>query len=611
MATFFLYQESLPWQESYETLRSTVTDIEALRYGDELTLPKESSVYLMLDDETFIDFVQKFSSTPSQLFIIPCKENPLQQEAFAIPPQLSKALALYTQKECSYIDTIVRCNETVALGCVRIGKSEIIKKGFFSYLQALSKVHLLPLHIATKEGQEIQSATLFIEAGNEATLTKRRLAFFKASDNQCSRIAAVIYAPRSLIQALRLRFFRHNAENQPLPDGIGVLKSQALHIASLDGSPLDLHLNTKLLSTKTVELVAQKVSLRIATGSRCVKAQESKESIRIQKLPTSDELINFYAKKHLPLLPIADEQDFAELFSKLRQNAKMGIAYSVLLIISVLMATTGLFQNAAPTIIGAMILAPLMGPIVALAMAAVRFDGSLFRQSIKTLIISLFLALMLSATFAYLLPFFHVTNQMAMRTHPTLLDLAVAILAGIAAAYGYANSKVGESLAGVAIAVALVPPLCVAGIGIGWADWGLFMGSFLLFLANVIGIIVAAGVVFYLMGFASQKYAAAAFFIKILMLSFIIIPLWLSTQSFVAEEQIYQKIATLNKNYYPKHIRVKIANIVQRGDILEVEADVIVAKDLNSVTKKEIIRELRSVLPTNAVLIIRYEETYN
>ena len=610
MATFFLYQESLRWQESYETLRSTITDIEARRYSDELTLPAQSTVYLMLDDGTFIDFVQRFSSTPMQLFIIPCKENPLQQEAFAIPSELSKALALYTQKDCSYIDTIVRCNETVALGCVRIGKSEIIKKGFFSYLRALSKIHLLPVHIATKEGQEIQSATLFIETGNEADLTKRRLAFFKASDNQCSRIAAVIYAPRSLVQALRLRFFRHNAENKPLPDGIGVIKSQAMHIASLDGSPLDLHLNTKLLSAKTVELVAQKVSLRIATGIRCVKAQESKESIRIQKLPTSDELINFYTKKHLPLLPIADEQDFAELFSKLRQNAKMGIAYIVLLIVSVLMATTGLFQNSAPTIIGAMILAPLMGPIIALAMAAVRFDGGLFRQSIKTLALSLLVALGLSAVFAYFLPFFHVTDQMAMRTHPNLLDLAVAILAGIAAAYGYANSKVGESLAGVAIAVALVPPLCVAGVGIGWMDIHLFAGSFLLFLANVIGIIVAAGIVFYLMGFASQKYAAAAFFIKMLMLSFIIIPLWLSTRTFFIEERIYAQIASLNHTIALSGTKIVIQKVTRDKERFVLNVRLVAAHPLSQKQKESLIEHIKKALPPHTALIIDYEEQY-
>ncbi len=601
----FVYQEDT--KEYKDTLQKSFT-IESVPFDKRLSIQPNSKVFLMLDDENFLAFVQKFSDLSCQIYILPFAKNPLQQKAFNIPSNFDEALQRYQEEKIAYTNTLLRCNEMTSIGCVTIGKSDVIQKDLLSFLKALLSLHLLPLKITTKEDQEFKSAALFIEAGNEALMTKKRLSFFKTSDNQCKRIAAIIYAPKSLLQALRLKFLPKNQENQPLPEGIGVIKSAKLLITSLDGQALDLHINGKLVSTKNVELESKEMAMQIATTFSCVSAEETKESIRIQKLPTNEELINFYTKKHLPLLPIAAEEDFAELFTKLRQNAKMSVAYTVLLIISVLMATTGLFQNSAPTIIGAMILAPLMGPIISLAMAAVRFDATLLRQSLKSVVLSTLLALLLSASFAALLSLRHITEQMAMRTHPTLLDLAVAILAGIAAAYGHANSKVGESLAGVAIAVALVPPLCVAGIGIGWMQPNLFFGSILLFLANVIGIIFAAGMVFYLLGFASQKYVAAAFFIKTIMVAFIIIPLWLSTRTFLTEENLYSKIALLNKNI--DSTTIQIEKITLQGNHMEVYVDIFASKRLSPTTKQALIKKIKKFVPPHTTIIVSNKERY-
>ena len=607
--TILLYQENAPHQEYALMLREAFGHVEAILYSDTLEIPPKSRLFVLLDDATFVRFLQRFSSLEAELFILPFASNPLAQKAYAIPSKPAQVVELYRHGNVSFIESLLRCNETIALGCVQIGKSETLHKKLWSYLASMWRTHLLPLRIATKEEQEIKTAALFIEAGNEAMLTKKRLSFFKMSDNRCKRIAAVIYAPKSIFQALRLKFLRHDRENQPLPEGVGVIKSQALHIASLDGSALDLRIDGKLASAKSVELAMELTNLRIASGHGCAQG-ELKESLRIQKLPTSEELLNFYAKKPLPLLPIAAEQDFAELFTKLRQNAKYTFTYALLLIISVLMATTGLFQNSAPTIIGAMILAPLMGPLVALAMGAVRFDGQLAADSFKTLTLSVVLALALAAAFAALLPIEHVTDQMAMRTHPTLLDLAVAILAGIAAAYGYANSKVGESLAGVAIAVALVPPLCVAGIGIGWMDAHLFWGALLLFLANVIGILFAAGVVFYLLGFASQRYAAAAFFIKGLMVALIVIPLWLSTRTFFAEERIYSQIAALNEKLQREDVHVRVEKVTLRGENLHVHVAIVADEELRGDKKRMVIEKIKKSLPKNAVLLVDSKTIY-
>jgi len=192
--------------------------------------------------------------------------------------------------------------------------------------------------------------------------------------------------------------------------------------------------------------------------------------------------------------------------------------------------------------------------------------------------------------FAFLLPYRHVTEQMALRMNPTLLDLAVAILAGIAGGYGYANSKVGESLAGVAIAVALIPPLCVAGIGLGWMDADMFWHALLLFFANIVGIAFAAGTVFYLLGFASSRYVAAAFMLKFSMIFVIIFPLYISTQNFFLYERIYDEVSRVSY----RAVELKIENIYKKEGKIYVEVELAAADEKMA---KEALKKLKERFP--------------
>ena len=135
-----------------------------------------------------------------------------------------------------------------------------------------------------------------------------------------------------------------------------------------------------------------------------------------------------------------------------------------------MLATLGLYQNSAAVVIGAMLLAPLMAPIISLAMGMLRQDMKMSRQSAVKIIVGVVIALLAAALLTLVFPHKPVTAEMLARVNPTLLDLGVAIFAGIAGAYTKAYKEILQSLAGVAIAVALVPPLAVAGIGIGRLD---------------------------------------------------------------------------------------------------------------------------------------------
>jgi uncharacterized hydrophobic protein (TIGR00271 family) len=226
-----------------------------------------------------------------------------------------------------------------------------------------------------------------------------------------------------------------------------------------------------------------------------------------------------------------------------------------------LLATFGLYLNSAAVIIGAMVLAPLMNPIVSISMGLLRSDRTLFNESAKTIVIGVLLALLASALIALLFPHKPVTEEMLGRLNPSLLDLAVAIISGIAAAYSKSFREVAQSLAGVAIAVALVPPLAVAGIGLGNADWYFFLQAFLLFSTNLVGIILAATFTFRVLGYSPVVRNKRGISFVILSLILITIPLSLSytqiVDTLVFEKNMEKERFLVNEKYLIiKNVRI-------------------------------------------------------
>ncbi len=624
---FFLHDHSLDKEKVRsvnETIEASVgekTETHIFKKGKS-SYPDGSLLFTMVPDEDFLAWIPHIKNAHVTIVILPYEGNPELQEEFNLPSKAEKLLQTLQEEKLHLSNRFLFCNGKPAIGCLSVGESEWIEEGFTSgrrqkiltLFKRLFTLRLRPIEMTTAKGQNIKTAALLVEAGRESVLTRRRPHFFKAEENQCWRSSAVIYAPQSVIETLKLRLFHARIKHtlsDSLPQGIGTIKSEGFTLTATDGKPLFLTCNRKNIKADTVEIESLKMEAEIVTGERDCAAFEEKESVRVQNLPTDSDSIAFFTKRTLPFIPIATESAFAKLFTKLKESAVMTTAYLILLIVSVLMATTGLFQNSSPTIIGAMILAPLMAPIIAFAMGAIRFDDYLITQSVKTILLSILIALTASAFLAWMLPFTHVTEQISMRTHPTLLDLAVAVLAGIAAAYGYANSKVGESLAGVAIAVALVPPLSVAGIGIGWGSWPLFSNAFLLFLANIVGIVFASGIMFYLMGFASRKYASTAFFVKLLMLAVIAVPLWLSTRTLVVEEKIYSTFRQIEETPPPlPGVLIHLQNIEKKHDGLHAIVSVTSTSTIGEKEKTAIKRYLKKQVGKDVHLIFIYRERY-
>jgi uncharacterized hydrophobic protein (TIGR00271 family) len=175
--------------------------------------------------------------------------------------------------------------------------------------------------------------------------------------------------------------------------------------------------------------------------------------------------------------------------------------YWLELIFSMGIATLGLITNSAAVVIGAMLISPLRGPIIASGLAIALGDFYLGIKSTINLVLSLLAAVSLSAFITWILPFHTPTSEILARVQPTSLDLGIAVLSGMAGSIVVCRGGRGggiTALPGVAIAVALMPPICVIGfgVGIGW-DGGIIRGAGLLFLTNLVAIIFSAFLVFF------------------------------------------------------------------------------------------------------------------
>jgi uncharacterized hydrophobic protein (TIGR00271 family) len=222
--------------------------------------------------------------------------------------------------------------------------------------------------------------------------------------------------------------------------------------------------------------------------------------------------------------------------------------FIVLLAGSTVIATFGLFQNSAAVIIGAMIIAPLMRPLVALSLATITADTALFRRAMLTLVVGSITGLFIATVMASFLRSLELSPEILGRTHPTLLDLGVALVAGAIGAYCQTNQKLADSLAGVAIAVALVPPLSVVGIGLALNEVSIWSGAALLYATNLIGITLAGSLVFLLMGYTPLQQAKKGLAISAAMTILLILPLALSMRELVLENQISAKVRSLLKD---------------------------------------------------------------
>ncbi|MBU1661448.1 MAG: TIGR00341 family protein, partial [Chloroflexi bacterium] len=208
------------------------------------------------------------------------------------------------------------------------------------------------------------------------------------------------------------------------------------------------------------------------------------------------------------LFPRLSVEEQLELREAMSNGAQPGVNYFVLIVLSCIIATLGLLLNSGAVIIGAMLVAPLMSPILAFSLGLVLGDVRLIRLSIEAGFKGVALAIIIAVFIGVFSPFKGLTDEIMARTQPTLLDLAVALASGMAGAYALARKDVSAALPGVAIAAALMPPLGAVGLGLSLGNAQVAGGAFLLFITNVGSISLAGAIVFTLLGVRPQTWRA-------------------------------------------------------------------------------------------------------
>ncbi|MGI9471728.1 MAG: TIGR00341 family protein [Rubripirellula sp.] len=192
--------------------------------------------------------------------------------------------------------------------------------------------------------------------------------------------------------------------------------------------------------------------------------------------------------------------DYADMMQGLRHGAELNADFLIMLGLAAAIASLGLLQDSPAVVIGSMLLAPLMTPMIACGLAIAQGNMKLGRRSMVSIGIGFLLTLSVSFVMALIAPGEEITMQIIARGNPNMLDLLIALLSAAAAAYALARPNVIGAVAGVAIATALVPPLCSAGISLAYGEFLNAQGAALLFVTNLVAIIVGAAITFRLLG---------------------------------------------------------------------------------------------------------------
>jgi uncharacterized hydrophobic protein (TIGR00271 family) len=450
------------------------------------------------------------------LGIVPMADQARLRRYLNLPKKDEDAIELALQAEPKPMD-LVLCNGEILLFRAVIGWLPVLDA-----LDELGPWELLKQ--AFRRGRRLRLYPYRFKTANDRQV--------RTACTGCMIVERHEASPFSMVEYLRFiyQLFFSLRKKSGLPGAVSYLQSRSFDIDS--DKEKEVYIDGELATTTPVKVETLPAAVRVNLGPALAEADSSgdpdKETIRVGNLREEKELARSIGS-NVPFFSYASEERFRDLFTALNEDANIHTHYVVFLLLSTFIATLGLYLSSAAVIIGAMVLAPLMAPLVSISMALLRADDKLFWRSLETIALGIALVLGAAALTSLIFPHQPITGEMESRLHPSLPDLFVAIFSGVAAAYARSYKEIARSLAGVAIAVALVPPLAVAGIGLGRGDPVFFSQSFLLFTTNLVGIVLAATLTFRVLGFSAALHGKRRFGAVALMLLLIAIPLVISS----------------------------------------------------------------------------------
>ena len=535
------------------------------------------------------------------LGVVPREKQRELKNTFDFPEELEARVDLALTPSEKRID-LLYCNDRLVLQEVVVGEvppldsfsSGMEKQSFWersnAFFRMIKKIKSLThtsFTVTTGKEKVLKFSAIGavgVEYNNRTFAAKLVANYLKFND---ARLTLIFLSPTSILEYMGYIFQSHILKRTPksLPNSVGYVHSNRLHIEAQN--VLEVTIDSIKNFQTPIVLETKSESLALSVGEKfwekSSKVKEIKESVKVDHLPCDNEL-STYLGKTIPLFSHASQEQFTALFSNLREESRLNSTFMTLLILATVIATFGLYINSASVIIGAMLLAPLMQPIVGVSMGLLRQDSALLVNGAKSIGVGVFAVLFSAMLISWFVPLEQLTSEMNGRLSPTILDLFVAIVSGVAAAYAKSNEKIVGSLAGVAIAVALVPPIAVAGIGLGWGDWSMFSSAFLLFTTNLVGIILAASLTFLMLGFSPVSVAKKGLMYALILVAIVSVPLSRSFAHMKHDIDITQQLSAFKVMINEKSIYLK--NIDLQGK--EVRCEVIASDILSKEEKVEL-----------------------
>ena len=312
-------------------------------------------------------------------------------------------------------------------------------------------------------------------------------------------------------------------------------------------------------------------------------------------------------------LNLTNDVDIPAASENIRKNIPFRGPNVYILIVAIIIASVGLNVNSIPVIIGAMLISPLMGPITGLGLGLGTNDRELVLFSIKNLLVMVGISL-LAATLYFILTPLEIDNptELLARTRPTIYDVFIALFGGLAGVLETARKEKGTVISGVAIATALMPPLCTVGYGIANLSWQYTIGALFLFSINCIFIAMAAYLMAKFLKFPVKTVEEHR--TRYFILSYALVILLAATSIFtgyhVIRENDFTKMANRfvkkNQNIGKTYIYDSQVNIDTKPYMLELR---LAGETLNEDTKEMLLRDAENYGIMRSQIVIHEDAT--
>lgn len=257
-----------------------------------------------------------------------------------------------------------------------------------------------------------------------------------------------------------------------------------------------------------------------------------------------------------------DQADSQEIDDTIRSGVEFRGTNLWVLIFAIFVASIGLNVNSTAVIIGAMLISPLMGPIMALGYGAGINDSSLMRSALFNLGVATVISLLTSTLYFLLTPLSLAHSELLARTTPTIWDVLIALFGGLAGIIGITRKVKSNLIPGVAIATALMPPLCTAGYGLAVGNWQYFAGAVYLFTINAVFIAIATLMMVRIMHLPSVKALDDRALVKQRTVVGVVVLATLVPSIFLAVDLVRQELFTANVSRFVSRAVQTLPNVV-------------------------------------------------